>query len=98
PGITPVFGTAVPPSGLSGAIRRRAFRHSENDLRHWLLLLAADRVNVFEGLVADVQESPRSRRVAAGVLAGGIVAYLLFQRSRRRGRGRYKSRAARYPS
>src|SRR5579875_502934 len=35
----PVFGTSVPPRGLSGWIRRRAFRHSENDLRHWLMLL-----------------------------------------------------------
>ena len=84
PGLTPVFGTAVPPSGLSGVIRRRAFRHSENDLRHWLMLLAADRVNVVEGLIADVQESPRSRRVAAGVLVGGVVAYLLFTQQRRR--------------
>ena len=84
PGLTPVFGTAVPPSGLSGVIRRRAFRHSENDLRHWLMLLAADRVNVVEGLLEDLQASPRSRRIAAGALAGGIVAYLVFSARRRR--------------
>lgn len=84
PGITPVFGTAVPPSGLSGVIRRRAFRRSENDLRHWLLLLAADRVNVVEGLLEDLRESPRSRQVAAGVLVAGIVAYLVFSARRRR--------------
>lgn len=85
-GITPVFGTAVPPSGLSGTIRRRAFRHSENDLRHWLLLLAADRVNVVEGLLEDLRESPRSRQVAAGVLVGGLVGYFLLTRSHRRAR------------
>ena len=84
PGITPVFGTAVPPAGLSGAIRRRAYSHSENDLRHWLMLLAADRVNVVEGLFADVRESPRSRRIAAGVLVGGILAYVLFRTQTRR--------------
>ena len=83
PGITPVFGTAVPPSGLSGVIRRRAFRRSENDLRHWLLLLAADRVNVVEGLLEDLQESPRSRQIAAGALVAGIVAYLVFSSRRR---------------
>jgi hypothetical protein len=54
PGITPVFGTSAPPSGLSGALRGVAFGYSESDLRHWLLLLLADRINVGEGLVADL--------------------------------------------
>lgn len=54
PGITPVFGTSTPPSGLSGKMRDVAFRYSENDLRHWLILLAADRVNVGEGLLEDL--------------------------------------------
>jgi hypothetical protein len=54
PGITPIFGTAQPPSGLSGMMRRAAFRWSENDMRHWLLLLAADRVNVVEGIGEDL--------------------------------------------
>lgn len=55
PGITPVFGTVQPPRGPSGSVRRFAFRFSENDLRHWLLLLAADRLDVGEGLVADLR-------------------------------------------
>ena len=54
PGLTPVFGTSVAPSGLSGKMRDVAFRYSENDLRHWLILLAADRVNVGEGLLSDL--------------------------------------------
>jgi hypothetical protein len=54
PTITPVFGTSVPPRGVSGVMRRVAFRYSESDLRHWLILLAADRVNVVEGLVDDL--------------------------------------------
>ena len=54
PGITQVFGTVQPPSGLSGMIRRAAFKASENDLRHWLLLLLADRVNVVEGIADDL--------------------------------------------
>lgn len=29
PGLPAVFGTPVPPSGISGAIRRYAFKHSE---------------------------------------------------------------------
>jgi hypothetical protein len=54
PGITPVFGTAQPPRGLSGMIRRAAYKLTENDIRHWLMLLVADRVNVVEGVVDDL--------------------------------------------
>ena len=54
PGVTPLFGTSSPPKGLSGAMRRFAFGYSENDLRHWLVLLAADRVNMVEGLFSDL--------------------------------------------
>jgi hypothetical protein len=54
PGLTPVFGTSVPPSGVSGTIRRAAFHYSENDVRHWLMLLFADRVNVVEGILDDL--------------------------------------------
>ncbi len=49
-----VFGTSTPPSGVSGMMRRAAFRFSENDWWHWLLLLGADRVNMVEGLVEDL--------------------------------------------
>jgi hypothetical protein len=88
PGITPVFGTACPPKGLSGALRRRAFRRSENDLRHWLMLLAADRVDAIEGRVGDLRESPRARRVAAGVLVAGVLAYVALRRAPARQRRR----------
>jgi hypothetical protein len=54
PGLTPVFGTVCPPSGLSGMMRDVAFKYSENDIRHWLILLGADRVNMVEGLVDDL--------------------------------------------
>jgi hypothetical protein len=54
PGMTPVFGTAQPPRGLSGLIRAAAFRTTEADVRHWLLLLLADRVNVVEGIGEDL--------------------------------------------
>lgn len=55
PSITPVFGTTLPPSGLSGRLRRVAFGYSESDLRHWLLLLLADRINMVEGLGEDLK-------------------------------------------
>ena len=47
--LTPVFGTACPPKGLSGVIRRTAYRkYSEGRAAHWLLLIAADRVDAWE--------------------------------------------------
>jgi hypothetical protein len=49
-----VFGTATPPSGLSGMIRRLAFRWSESNWIHWLMLMGADRINVVEGVVEDL--------------------------------------------
>ncbi|MFC7524241.1 hypothetical protein ACFQRK_09825 [Parapedobacter sp. GCM10030251] len=54
PSVSAVFGTPLPPSGLSGAIRRRAFKYSESSFNHWLPLLLADRINVIEGVLADL--------------------------------------------
>jgi hypothetical protein len=49
-----VFGTSTPPSGVSGMIRRAAFRWSESNWIHWLMLMGADRINVVEGVVEDL--------------------------------------------
>ena len=49
-----VVGTSTPPSGLSGMIRRLAFRWSESNWLHWLLLMGADRINVVEGVAQDL--------------------------------------------
>jgi hypothetical protein len=47
--LTPVFGTSCPPKGVSGVMRRYAYRRfSEARAAHWLLLLAADRVDALE--------------------------------------------------
>ena len=54
PNISAVFGTSTPPSGLSGMLRRLAFRYSESSYGHWLPLMLADRVNVVEGLAHDL--------------------------------------------
>ena len=53
PSLSAVFGTSSPPSGLSGSIRRWAFKSSESEYGHWLPLLLADRVNEWEGIVDD---------------------------------------------
>ena len=56
PSITSVFGTTVPPAGFSGNIRRMAFKYSEGQWRHWLLLILADRINMVEGIIDDVSK------------------------------------------
>ncbi|GAB2789857.1 hypothetical protein GCM10027275_38400 [Rhabdobacter roseus] len=56
PNLTAVFGTTLPPNGLSGKIRRYAFQFSENSYGHWLPLLLADRVDEIEGVIADFKE------------------------------------------
>lgn len=54
PNLPAVFGTSTPPSGLSGILRRFAFRYSESSYAHWLPLVLADRVNVVEGFLHDL--------------------------------------------
>lgn len=49
-----VFGTAAPPRGLSGVLRRNAFAFSESQWAHWLLLMGADRVDMVEGVIEDL--------------------------------------------
>jgi hypothetical protein len=46
--LTPVFGTAQPLHGLSGAIRRYAYTFSEGQTAHWLILIFGDRVDILQ--------------------------------------------------
>jgi hypothetical protein len=46
--LTPIFSSAVPPRGLSGLMRRRAYAIPEHQARRWMLLLLSDRVDVWE--------------------------------------------------
>lgn len=52
--LTPVFGTAEPPRGVSGALRRAAYHIPDHLVRHWAILMLADRVDVMEGRVLRV--------------------------------------------
>ena len=68
--LTPVFGTACPPKGLSGVIRRFAYRFSEGRTIHWLLLMGADRIDVLESRAqAFLTGRPDSRIRESGVLS-----------------------------
>ena len=53
--LTPVFGTSCPPQGVSGIMRRYAYRYSEGRAAHWLILLAADRVDAVEHHLASLR-------------------------------------------
>jgi hypothetical protein len=72
-GLTPVFGTATPPRGLSGALRRHAYaRYSEARAAHWLILIAADRVDAWENHAASLASMrPDNPITETGVLAEG---------------------------
>jgi hypothetical protein len=53
--LTPVFGTSCRPKGVSGMIRKFAYRrYSEGRAAHWLLLIAADRVDAWEAHTASL--------------------------------------------
>jgi hypothetical protein len=54
PGLTAVFGNTVPPKGLSGVLRRQAFKFSESQQAHWILLVAADRLQMVEAIGEDL--------------------------------------------
>jgi len=56
--LTPVYGNAVPPRGISGLLRRVAYRIPEHRARHWMLLLGADRVDVLEGRLGETLARP----------------------------------------
>jgi hypothetical protein len=69
--LTPVFGTSCPPTGLSGVIRKYAYRrYSEARAAHWLLLIAADRVNSVEANLSSlVSRRPDNPITETGILS-----------------------------
>src|SRR5690606_25215282 len=87
------FGTRLPPRGLSGAMRRAAFRRSEDDIGHWLMWVAADRVDVAGSMVRALPRSPR-RLAALGAGIAGVAA-LAWWRSRDWSRAPERRRAPR---
>ena len=72
--LPPVYGTAQPLHGLSGAIRRHAYaRYSEARLAHWLLLVLGDRVEATGAhLRSFATLRPDNPVTQTGVLADGF--------------------------
>jgi hypothetical protein len=83
--LTPVHGTAQPPKGLSGTMRKVAYDIPEHSAMHWMMLLAADRVDVIEdrlsggvgpGTADAIRRQIRTNPVPAlliGLLAGAAI-------------------------
>lgn len=92
---TPVVGMAQPPRGLSGAVRRAAYRIPETRARHWMLLMVGDRVDVLEhrlqaawrrlvagvGLEDTVESARRNPRLALAIGIGGLAAVVVGARA-----------------
>lgn len=74
--LTKVYATNVPPRGVSGALRRLAYRIPDYKARRWLLLMAADRV--------DALEHGRRRLLLLSAIAGGALAFAGARSFRRR--------------
>ncbi len=68
--LTPVFGTSSPPRGFSGLMRKFAYRYSEGRSAHWLILMAADRIDAVEShLRSFLTLHPDNPITATGVLS-----------------------------
>jgi hypothetical protein len=69
--LTPAFGTSCPPKALSGVMRRYAYaKLSEGRAAHWLILIAADRVDALEsGVMSFVRLHPDNPVTESGVLS-----------------------------
>lgn len=67
----PVYGTAVPPKGLSGVLRKLAYSYPDHLARHWMMLLMADRVDAWEYRLR------RMLPLAAVLLLGGLTVKLV---------------------
>ncbi|HEX8234408.1 MAG TPA: hypothetical protein VF600_00465 [Abditibacteriaceae bacterium] len=101
PNVSAAFGTSTPPAGVSGMLRRFAFKYSESSYAHWLPLVLADRVGVVEGIVGDLTHGHvpnifdelggkamwkhNRKTLVTRVLVGAIVASVAVA-YRRRGR------------
>lgn len=56
PSPSAVFGTVTPPEGISGSIRRYAFKYSESTYMHWVPLVLADRIGMIKGVIDDIKK------------------------------------------
>jgi len=75
--LTPVYSSAIPPRGLSGLIRRAAYKIPEHRARRWMLLLLADRIDA-------VEHEPAAMAKVVGTLGLVIFGVYALRAARRR--------------
>lgn len=87
-GLTPVFGTGPGPRAISGAMRKAAYAMPEHQARRWMLLMAADRVDVLEHRLPELMTGRSwdalARQVRAnpvGMLGMAVGVGFLLQRT-----------------
>jgi hypothetical protein len=67
--LPPVFGTCQPPRGLSGLMRRAAYKVPEHKAGRWMTLLMADRVDVWE---SRMRRHPILSALAVAAVIGAV--------------------------
>jgi len=70
-----VRSSVLPPRGLSGLVRRAAYRVPDHRPRHWMLLLLADRIDVAESAL----RRPLLWLLGLGLLGGGVAAWRRYR-------------------
>lgn len=78
--LTATFGAEHPPRGLSGALRSTAYTIPDYRVRHWMLLILADRVDALESDLGQALRRPTNWVVGAGI--AGLCLLLLRRRRR----------------
>ncbi len=77
--LTATFGTGQPPRGLSGALRRVAYRLPDYKVKRWALLLFADRIDALEDAAGRMMTTPATW---VAITAGGIGLRGVLRRRR----------------
>ncbi len=72
----PPYTTTIPLKGLSGVLRKAAYKVPDWKPRRWAMLLLADRVDVLESRL-----TARNLLLAGGI--GGLIAALVVRRKLR---------------
>jgi hypothetical protein len=80
PGLTPTFGTGAPPRGLSGRLRRLAYKSPDHLVRHWMILLAADRVDAIEGRLDGILQRAQPSKALASKARAWVTQQRLSSR------------------
>lgn len=78
--LTPVFSTANPPRGLSGWIRKLAYRAPDYRTRRWALLILADKLDVLES---------NPKKLVGAVAGASLLGLSLYGLARLRPQSRF---------